>query len=278
MGYAIAIDPGTSIRLADIPTDADGGLTREKGEERLAELSAEMDELQELLYAAGTHALLVVLQGMDTSGKDGTIRTAFKEVDPQGIHVTAFKVPTEEDLAHDFFWRVHRRTPGRGMIAVFNRSHYEDVIVVRVKGLAPERVWRRRYEQINDFERLLAENDTLIAKFFLHISKEEQERRLRAREVEVEKAWKLSLGDWEERELWDDYQAAYDDALAKCSTSRAPWHVVPADKKWFRNLAVAETVVELLRPHREGWLASLRKRGEEELAKIQAARTAGEIA
>jgi PPK2 family polyphosphate:nucleotide phosphotransferase len=278
VGYAVKIEPGQSVRLKKISTDADGGLTKEEGDAKLVDLTAELDELQELLYAAGTEALLVVLQGMDTSGKDGTIRRVFTAGDPQGIKVAGFKVPTERELAHDFLWRVHQETPERGMIGVFNRSYYEDVVVVRVHDLVPEAVWKRRYDQINAFERMLTEDAaTMILKFYLHISKEEQERRLLAREEEVEKAWKLSLGDWKERKRWDDYMAAYDDALRKCSTAHAPWHVVPADKKWFRDLAVAEAVAETLRPRREGWLASLRTRGEDELAKIRAARASGQI-
>ena len=275
--YAIRLAPDREVRLADLPTRADGGLTKQDGELRLKALAEELDGLQDLLYAAGTHAVLVILQGMDTSGKDGTIRTAFREVDPQGMQVVAFKAPTEQELAHDFLWRVHRHAPARGVIGVFNRSHYEDVIVVRVKGLVPPATWQRRYDQINAFERLLTDSQTLILKCFLHISREEQEERLRAREAEVEKAWKLNLGDWEDRAFWDDYQAAYEDALRECTTEHAPWHVVPTDRKWFRNLAVAEAVVDLLRPYREGWLASLRERGDVELAKIQAAREAGTI-
>ena len=278
MDYAIRIEPDTEVAIGDLPTAANGGLTKAQGEERLAELSEELDELQELLYAAGRHALLIVLQGMDASGKDGTIRTAFAAMDPQGVRVAGFKAPTPEDLAHDFLWRVHQATPERGMVTIFNRSHYEDVLVARVKDLVSEQVWRRRYDQINTFERLLTENDTLIAKFFLHISQDEQHERLLAREDDVRKAWKLSAGDWQERRRWDAYQTAYQDVLRKCSTSSAPWYVVPADRKWYRNLAVAETVVELLRPHREGWLESLRERGETERAKIAALREAGEIA
>jgi PPK2 family polyphosphate:nucleotide phosphotransferase len=278
MGYAVKVKPGERVAIDELPTNMDGGLTKEQGEARLTELSEELDELQELLYAAGTHALLIVLQGMDTSGKDGTIRAAFAAMDPQGVRVAGFKAPTPAELAHDFLWRAHRETPERGMVTIFNRSHYEDVLVVRVKGLVAKEVWEQRYDQINAFERLLSENNTLIVKFFLHISKEEQRERLLAREEDVRKAWKLSAGDWQERRLWDDYQAAYQDLLRKCSMAHAPWYVVPADRKWYRNLAVAETVVELLRPLRETWLASLRERGEAERAKIEALREAGEIA
>jgi PPK2 family polyphosphate:nucleotide phosphotransferase len=235
-------------------------------------LTTEIDDLQELLYGAGTHSLLVIMQGMDTSGKDGTVRKVFSKVSPLGSYVYSFKVPTEEELAHDFLWRVHRAIPRRGLIGIFNRSHYEDVLVVRVHGLVPEPVWRARYRMINDFEHLLASSNTIILKFFLHISKEEQEERLLAREQDVEKAWKLSAGDWREREHWDDYMAAYTEALERCSTAEAPWHIVPADRKWFRNYAVARTVVETLRPYAKDWLAYLGKVGAQRLEELRSYR------
>jgi PPK2 family polyphosphate:nucleotide phosphotransferase len=216
--------------------------------------------------------VLIVLQGLDTSGKDGTIRNVFRDVDPVGCRVASFKVPTQIELAHDFLWRVHRETPGRGELVVFNRSHYEDVLVVRVHELVPEAVWRERYDHINAFERLLADSGTIVAKFYLHISKEEQESRLLDRERDVEKAWKLSAADWVERRSWDRYIAAYEDAIARCATAEAPWYVVPADRKWFRNLAVAESIVELLRPHKAAWLKALEARGEAELKAIREAR------
>ena len=209
---------------------------------------------------------------MDTSGKDGALRNVFKEMDPQGIRAVPFKAPTPLELGHDFLWRVHREVPERGMVVAFNRSHYEGVIVERVKDLVPEPVWRARYDQINDFERLLAANGTIVRKFYLHISGEEQEERLLAREADVTKAWKLNAGDWVERRRWDAYIAAYEDALSRCSTDQAPWYVVPADRKWLRNLAMAEVVVETLRPLRDGWLAALRERGEAELARVRAER------
>jgi PPK2 family polyphosphate:nucleotide phosphotransferase len=273
MAYAHKIAPGASVNLSNYDAAANGGMSKQEGVAKLAELSKQLDVLQEQLYAAGTHSVLIVLQGMDTSGKDGAIRSVFDAVDPQGCRVESFKVPTEEELAHDFLWRVHRVTPRKGMIGVFNRSHYEDVLVVRVHGLVPEPVWRARYEQINNFERLLADNSTIIRKFYLHISKGEQEQRLREREEDITKAWKLSAGDWRERQRWDEYTRAYEDALAKCSTDAAPWYVVPADRKWFRNLAIAETLIETLRPYQDDWSAALQKMSSERLAELAAYRT-----
>ncbi len=190
----------------------------------------------------------------------------------QSFRVEPFKVPTAEELAHDFLWRIHQKTPGRGSITIFNRSHYEDVLVVRVHKLVPESVWKKRFDHINHFEALLADNDTIIVKFYLHLSKEEQEERLLAREQETEKAWKLSAGDWKERELWDDYRKAYGDILNKCATPQAPWFIVPADRKWFRNLAVIQQLVLALRPHKQAWLDSLRATGEKAKAEIDAFR------
>jgi len=270
--YAIRIEAGQKNSLTKIPTAAPRELNKEIALEKLEALGRELNRLQELLYAAGTHSLLLVLQGMDTSGKDGTIRGVMNYVNPQGCRVESFKVPNSEELAHDFLWRVHRVTPAKGMIAVFNRSHYEDVLVVRVQNLAPEKVWKARYEQINNFETLLAQNNTIIVKCFLHISKEEQEERLMAREAEAEKAWKLSVGDWENRQYWDDYQKASHDALTKCSTEHAPWHVIPADKKWFRNLAVAQLLVEILKPYEKEWKKVLAQRSEAGIAELKAFR------
>ncbi len=272
MPYAQRVEPGTAVKLGQHDPGADGGLSKEAGQARLAELSQQIDALQEELYAAGTHSVLMILQGMDTSGKDGVIRSVLDAVDPQGCRVESFKVPTADELAHDFLWRVHRVTPGKGMFGVFNRSHYEDVLVVRVRGLAPEKVWRARYEHINSFERLLADSDTIICKFFLHISKKEQEERLLEREQDITKAWKLAAGDWRERERWDEYIAAYEDALTRCSTAAAPWYIVPANRKWFRNLAIAEALVERLRPYQDGWRAALRTMSEERLAELAAYR------
>ncbi len=242
------VKPGDKIRLKDWdPSDA-GEYAGEKdnGRQRLAELNTRLEALQELLYAENKHKVLVVLQGMDTSGKDGVIRHVFDGVNPQGVSVANFKVPTAEELAHDYLWRVHKQTPGNGEIVIFNRSHYEDVLVVRVHGLVPEHVWKRRYAQINDFERLLSEEGTTILKFFLHIDLAEQKERLQARLDDPTKHWKFNPGDLKERARWDEYVAAYEDVLNKTSTEYAPWYIVPANRKWFRNLVIAEVLVETL--------------------------------
>ena len=214
--------------------------------------------LQELLWAEGRRALLVVLQALDAGGKDGTTRAVFSGVNPQGCSVVGFKAPSAEELAHDFLWRVHHRVPARGQIGVFNRSHYEDVLVVRVDSLVPESVWRQRYEQINSFERLLADNGTTILKLFLHISREEQAERLRERLSDPAKRWKFSPDDLRKRAQWDDYRAAYEEALSRCSTAHAPWYVIPGDRNWVRNLAVARLVrrtLEAMEPRlpEPGW-------------------------
>jgi PPK2 family polyphosphate:nucleotide phosphotransferase len=272
MAYAFKVPPGKQIKLADYDPGHDAGLNKQQGQARFADLSAKLSALQEDLYAADTHSVLMILQGMDTSGKDGTIRHVLQPVNPQGCRVESFKVPTEEELAHDFLWRAHKVAPRKGIFGVFNRSHYEDVVVVRVHKLVPEKAWKERYEQINRFEELLAANGTIICKFFLHISKKEQEQRLLEREQDVGKAWKLSAGDWREREYWDEYQAAYTDALSACSTPGAPWHVVPANKKWYRNLAVAEALVEALGEYHKGWRATLDEMSKARLAELAAMR------
>jgi PPK2 family polyphosphate:nucleotide phosphotransferase len=205
-----------------------------------------LNDLQQCLYAQGRHGLLVVLQGMDTGGKDGTIRHVMGAFDPQGVVVTPFKVPTEEERDHDFLWRVHKAVPRRGMVGIFNRSHYEDVLVVRVKGLAPEEVWKRRYEHINHFEKLISDEGVTIVKLFLHITPEEQAERLAERQQRPDKQWKFNPGDLEDRKLWYDFRHAYEDALTLCNTPWAPWHVIPADRKWFRNLVVSELLMEVL--------------------------------
>lgn len=274
MTYAHAIKPGSKVELSDYDPDQNGGLDKERGRALLADLNSELDALQEELYAAAQHSVLVVLQGMDTSGKDGTIRRVFQNINPQGCRVESFKVPSEEEQAHDFLWRVHRVAPRRGQLTIFNRSHYEDVLVVRVHSLVPEPVWKARYAQINHFEELLAASNTLIFKFFLHISKDEQKQRLHAREQEVGKAWKLSASDWKERQHWEAYQHAYAEALERCSTETAPWYVVPANRKWYRDLAVAQTLVDGLRPFRAQWAATLEQMSQARLAELAAYRTA----
>ena len=275
--FGKTVKPGSPVSLSRIKTRLPDLISKADGKARFDEYATELGELQELLYAADTHALLLIFQGMDTSGKDGAVRNVLREVNPQGCRVTPFKVPTDEDLAHDFLWRVHQQTPRRGQIAVFNRSHYEDVVVVRVHNLVPKSVWSDRYDQINAFEKLLTESNTIVLKFFLHISREEQEERLLAREADPLKSWKLSVGDWEERRHWDAYQAAYRDALARCSTDHAPWHVIPADQKWFRDLAISEIIVNALRPYKKDWVAKLKHQSETQRAALAEARAAGTI-
>jgi len=211
-------------------------------EKDIARLAAYQDKL----YAEAKQSLLIVIQAMDTGGKDGLIKHVFRGLNPTGVQVTSFKVPSAEEMAHDFLWRIHHRAPGKGLIGVFNRSHYEDVLVVRVHELVPKKAWKKRYDQINEFEELLAENGTRILKFYLHISKDEQKRRLQDRLSDPDKYWKFNVDDLKERDLWDDYMEAYEDAIGKCNTETAPWHVVPANKKWYRDYIVTRTIVKAL--------------------------------
>ncbi len=243
-------------------------MTKEEAVAKLAELGKKLRDLQELHFAAGENPLLLVLQGCDTSGKDGTIRNIMQFMNPQSTRVASFKVPTPIELAHDFLWRIHQQTPGKGETVIFNRSHYEDVLVVRVHEYVAKEVWKKRYETINEFEESLTESGTIVLKFFLYISKDEQEKRLLERQRDPRKAWKLSVGDWKERELWDSYIEAYDDALGKCSTEDAPWHIVPANEKWFRDLAVVETIYEALKPYEAAWQAKLDAIGVKAMAEI----------
>lgn len=242
------VKPKSKVILEDWdPRDkGEFDLEKQEGKDQLARLNRQLETLQELLWADGQHAVLIVLQGRDTAGKDGAIRHVFEGVNPQGVRVANFKVPSSVELAHDYLWRVHQQTPAKGEMVIFNRSHYEDVLVVRVHSLVPEEVWSRRYRHINEFERLLAEEGTKILKFYLHISKEEQKERLQARLDEVDKRWKFNPGDLKERALWDDYTRAYEDMLNKTSTSWAPWYIVPSDRKWYRNLVIATTIIEAL--------------------------------
>ncbi|MBA3805399.1 MAG: polyphosphate kinase 2 family protein [Acidobacteria bacterium] len=272
MSYAQRLDGKRRIKLKDFDAAEDAGLKRAEAEMKTARIIEELAELQELLYAVQAQSVLVILQGRDTSGKDGTIRHVTGPLNSQSCTVSSFKVPTGEELAHDFLWRVHAETPPNGQIKIFNRSHYEDVLVVRVHELAPKKVWRERYEHINAFERLLADSSTIVLKFYLHISKDEQEQRLLKRETDPIKSWKLSVGDWQERQHWDAYTAAYEDALNRCSTKHAPWFIVPADKKWFRNLAVAEALRDALKPYRKAWLKKLEAAGKEKKQEIEAYR------
>ena len=242
------VQPGKKIKLVERDPQDTGDFKggKEDGLKEIVKLNEKLQELQELLYAEGKHKILVVLQAMDTGGKDGAIRRVFDGVNPQGVKVASFKVPTPEEMAHEYLWRVHKVAPANGELVIFNRSHYEDVLVVRVHNYVPKEVWSKRYEQINAFEKLLAENGTTILKFFLHISKDEQKERLQARLDDPTKHWKFSLGDLGERKLWDDYQAAYEDALNKTSTEYAPWYVVPANRKWYRDLVISKVLVETL--------------------------------
>jgi PPK2 family polyphosphate:nucleotide phosphotransferase len=271
MAYALRCDGSEEVDLAAVDTQGATDIDKDAGKVEFEALVKELGDLQELLFAAGTNALLIVLQGMDTSGKDGTIRAVLNDMNPSGVHVWSFKVPTVEERAHDFLWRHYLHTPGLSSVAVFNRSYYEAVLVELVQGIVSPEVAVSRYPHINDFELLLDQSRTFVVKFFLHISKEEQEERLLARQGEIEKWWKLSLGDWQERQRWDEYMAAYQAAINATATSWAPWYVVPSDRKWYRNLAVAQALAETLRPHRDDWLAALRERGERELTALREA-------
>jgi PPK2 family polyphosphate:nucleotide phosphotransferase len=241
------VEPGKRLQLAKRdPADASAFPERDTAEEQSKADAKTINELQDKLYAERTRALLVVLQGTDTSGKDGTVRHVFNQTGPLGVTVTAFGKPTEEELAHDFLWRVHLACPRRGTIGIFNRSHYEDVLVGRVRKLAPAEAIEQHYEQINAFEKMLTENGTIILKFMLHISKKEQGERLQDRLDEPHSRWKFNPGDLEDRKLWEEYQDAYEIMLNRCSTPHAPWHVIPADRKWARNAAIARIVCETL--------------------------------
>lgn len=238
---------GRKIRLADLDPDDDAGLgNKDRARERLAKDLERLRKLQLMLYADDRFAVLVVLQAMDTAGKDGAIRHVMSGLNPVGCVVTSFKVPSSEEAHHEFLWRIHKAVPPRGVIGVFNRSHYEDVLVTRVRRLVPKEVWTGRYRQINDFERMLHENGVQILKFFLHISKAEQARRLRARIKDPAKNWKFQPGDVAERRFWKRYQAAFEDAINECTTPWAPWHIVPANKKWARDCIIARAMVEKL--------------------------------
>lgn len=242
------VEPGSRVDLSRLDAGDTSAVPGGKSEtaEVFQQLNVRLEELQEMLWAEHRHKVLIILQGMDTSGKDGTISHVFDGVNPLGVRVASFKAPTPEELDHDFLWRVHPKVPGRGEMVIFNRSHYEDVLVVRVKELVPPDVWKARYDQINDFERLLTETGTTILKFYLHIDADEQKERLQARLEDPTKRWKFRKGDLVERKLWNAYTEAYEDALSRTSTADAPWYVVPANKKWYRNLVVATVLVDAL--------------------------------
>ncbi len=241
------VAPGSKVKLKDIdPAFKDQHESHEGAAEEIEQHQKKLRELQELLYAEGHRSLLICLQGMDTAGKDGTIKHILGAMNPQGCRVVGFRQPSAEELAHDFLWRIHRSVPARREVVIFNRSHYEDVLVVRVHNLVKQAVWSLRYDQINAFEKGLVEGNTHILKFYLHISKQEQLSRFKERLDDPAKQWKISEADYKERKFWDDYMAAYEDVLSRCSTREAPWFIIPSDHKWFRNLAIARIVVEYL--------------------------------
>jgi len=241
------VKPGKKINLDKIPSDEKGDFdTKEEAALVTEKLLKRLDALQEVLYAEAKHSLLIVFQAMDAGGKDGSIEQVFSGINPQGCMVTSFKIPTPLEKAHDFLWRIHTAMPPKGMIGIFNRSHYESVLVERVKQLVPEKIWKARFGHIRDFEQMLAEEGTVILKFYLHISRDEQKQRLQARLEDPAKNWKFNPGDLLERENWQAYRDAYHDAINKCSTEHAPWFVIPADRKWFRNWAICDTIVQAL--------------------------------
>jgi PPK2 family polyphosphate:nucleotide phosphotransferase len=271
MKYGTVVDePGAKVKLDKIGTDPPDKLDKGEAKRRGEELDEELFELQDLLWGTKTHSVLVVLQGRDAAGKDGTIKHVVGALNPRGVAVTSFGVPSAQELQHDFLWRVHRRAPRAGEVAIFNRSHYEDVLVTRVHDLAPKKRWKERYDLINGFEQLLASEGCIVLKYFLHISKGEQERRLLARENDPIDAWKLSVDDWKQRDEWDEFTEAYEDAISRCSTAHAPWCIVPADAKWYRDLVVAESLAAAMRPYRKEWLDTLEQEGKRRRAALEA--------
>jgi PPK2 family polyphosphate:nucleotide phosphotransferase len=269
------VDGSKRIRLDRVDPADTGEVDKGEALEKIERLGQELSELENLLTYAGTHALLVVLQGRDASGKDGAARRILSFTNVQNAYVHAFKAPTEEERAHDFLWRAHAAVPPRGYMALFNRSYYEDVIAARVRHLVPKAVWKARYDHINAFERLLVDSNVILLKFCLHVSRDEQYQRLIAREKDPRTAWKLNPEDWRERAFWDDVTAAYDDVLDRCASPEAPWTLVPADKKWFRDLAILERLVLTLRPYRAGWLETLGEVGKTRLKEIRELRGKG---
>jgi PPK2 family polyphosphate:nucleotide phosphotransferase len=261
MGANVFDKPGRKVDLDSISAEPPRGLTKEKALERLAELGKELFELQDAMFGAKLSSVMVVLQGRDGAGKDGTIKHVVGTLNPRGVSVASFGVPTAEEREHDFLWRVHRHAPRLGEFSIFNRSHYEDVLVVRVHDLAPKKLWKERFGHIVDFEELLAEHGTIVLKYFLHITNKEQKARLLEREKDPKTAWKLNPNDWKERDHWDEYTRAYEDVIAKTAAPHAPWTVVPANAKWYRNLVIAESIVAALRPHRKDWKRKLEAMG-----------------
>ncbi len=276
-GLARTVDGRKKVHLDRVDPADTGGVDKDAALRRAEKLGQELSELENLLTYAGTHALLIVLQGRDASGKDGSARKILEYTNVQNAYVHPFKVPTEEERGHDFLWRAHRAVPGRGYMAIFNRSHYEDVLAARVHKLVPKTVWKRRYEHINAFERLLVDEDVILLKFCLHVSRGEQVERLLAREKDPRTAWKLNPGDWRELPLWDEFTDAYEELLDRCSSPERPFYLVPADKKWFRNLAILEQLVLTLRPYRKIWLDTLGEMGKGALKEIRQLRARAHI-
>lgn len=270
MATNFIVSPKGGVKLSKIDPADSGDL--HEGAQLDAQMAADIQELtrlQELLYVANDRAVLIVLQGMDTSGKDGTIKHVFKGVNPEGVGVVSFKEPTELELAHDYLWRIHAACPRKGQMIIFNRSHYESVLVERVLGLVPKAVWQPRYEQINQFEAMLVASGTIILKFFLYISKAEQKQRLVERIDTPDKQWKVAVNDWQNRQRWGDYMDAYEDMLNRTSTEDAPWYIVPADHKWFRNYVVASILTDRLGKHRDEWEAAIKQRGAANLKALE---------
>jgi PPK2 family polyphosphate:nucleotide phosphotransferase len=238
--------PGARFSLEKFAPDDTHGVSKNRADKAFAGHVEKLAALHDLLYAEHKRSLLIILQGMDAAGKDGTIKHVMSGVNPQGCAITSFKQPSARELDHDFLWRIHAAVPEKGDIGIFNRSHYEDVLIARVHNLVPREIWKARYGEINAFEKILTENNVCILKFFLHMSSEEQEKRFKARLSDPRKNWKASAADFTERKFWDDYQDAYQAAISKCTTKEAPWYVIPSDHKWFRNYAVAEVVIRSL--------------------------------
>jgi PPK2 family polyphosphate:nucleotide phosphotransferase len=247
--HPFRVRPGQKIDLTSFPTRDEEffPVNKTRGKDLMKQFALQIDELQELLYAEGKQRLLIVFQAMDTGGKDGTIRSVFEKMDPQGIRVASFKRPSSLELAHDYLWRIHPHVPGNGQVTIFNRSHYEDILAVRVREIFPESRWSKRYDHIVNFEQMLADEGTTIIKIFLHISREEQKERLQSRLDEPEKNWKFNPGDLDDRALWDKFMEAYSDVLSRTSTEDSPWYIIPADRKWYRNLLVADILIKTLK-------------------------------
>ena len=272
MAKNVFTEAGAKVRLEDLSPEPPKGMTKARAQPRFEQLGEELFALQDAMFAAKVNGLLVVLQGRDSAGKDGAIKHVAGCLNPRGLSVVSFGVPTAEERSHDFLWRVHRHTPRLGEFAIFNRSHYEDVLVVRVHDLVPRKLWKERYGHIADFEELLAEHGTIVLKYFLHISKKEQKERLLERERNPLTAWKVNANDWKEREHWDEYTEAYEDAISKTAAPHAPWIVVPANAKWYRNLVIAESIVDALRRHRPGWNKALEAMARQRRAELAAYR------